>query len=85
MRTTKILTVSVPPKMVKEVETFAQTEGMTKSEFLRDAVRQYIRRKRWEKIRLYGAKKAIELGVKNDDDIERLVDEYRSEQKTKRQ
>ena len=78
MRTTKIQTLSLPPQMVKQIDELAKEEGMTKSEFFREAVRQYIRKKRWEKIREYGARKAAKLGIK-EEDVERLIDEYRSE------
>ncbi len=78
MRTTKIQTLSLPPQMVEQIEELAKEEGMTKSEFFREAVRQYIRKKRWEKIREYGARKAAKLGIK-EEDVERLIDEYRSE------
>lgn len=83
LRTSKIQTLSLPPKMVSQIEKLAKNEGMTKSELFREAVRQYIRRKRWEKIREYGAQKAAELGIKNGKDIERLIDEYRSEKMSK--
>jgi len=51
LRTTKIQTLSLPPEMVKQIEKLAKEEGMTKSELFREATRQYIKRKRWEKIR----------------------------------
>ena len=78
LRTTKIQTLSLPAQMVKQIDELAKEEGMTKSEFFREAVRQYIRKKRWEKIREYGARKAAKLGIK-EEDVERLIDEYRSE------
>jgi len=78
LRTTKIQTLSLPPEMVKEIEKLAKEENMTKSELFREALREYLRRKRWEKIREYGARKAAELGIK-EEDVERLIDEYRSE------
>jgi len=58
---------------------------MTRSELFREALRQYIKRRRWEKIREYGAKKAAELGIKSEKDIEKLIDEYRSEKMSKTQ
>ena len=42
-RTTKILGFSVPPAVVKEVETLAREEGRTKSELFREMVRVYRR------------------------------------------
>jgi metal-responsive CopG/Arc/MetJ family transcriptional regulator len=42
-RTTKILGFSVPPTVVKEVETLAKAERRTKSELFREMVRVYVR------------------------------------------
>ncbi|MGD1096910.1 MAG: ribbon-helix-helix protein, CopG family [Bryobacteraceae bacterium] len=42
-RTTKILGFSVPPTVVKEVETLARQERRTKSELFREMVRVYVR------------------------------------------
>lgn len=83
MRTSRILTLSLPPEMAKQIEKLAKEEGMTRSEFFREALGQYIKRRRWEKIREYGAKKAAELGIKNEKVIEKLIDEYRSEKVNK--
>ena len=42
-RTTKIIGFSVPPAMVREVETLAKQERRTKSELFREMVRVYRR------------------------------------------
>jgi len=76
MRTTKIQSISLPPEIVKQIEKIIKEEGMTKSELFREALREYIRKRRWEKIREYGARKAAELGIK-EEDVERIIDEYR--------
>jgi len=63
--------------MVEQIEKIAKEENMTKSELFREALREYLKKKRWEKIREYGAKRAAELGIR-EEDVERLIDEYRS-------
>jgi len=52
---------------------------MTRSELFREYLRDSLRRRRWERIREYGAKKAVELGLRDEIDVERLIDEYRKE------
>ncbi len=42
-RTTKIIGFSVPPAVVKDVETLAHEERRTKSELFREMVRVYLR------------------------------------------
>ena len=76
MRTTKIQTISLPPEIVKQIEKIIKEEGMTKSELFREALREYIRKRRLERIREYGARKAAELGIK-EEEVEKLIDEYR--------
>lgn len=82
MRTTKIQTISLPPEIVKQIEKIIKEEGMTKSELFREALREYIRKRRWEKIREYGARKPAEFGIK-EEDVERLIDEYRYKKERK--
>jgi len=82
VRTTKIQTISLPPEMVKQIEKIIKEEGMTKSELFREALREYIRKRRREKIREYGARKSAEVGIK-EEDVERLIDEYRYKKERK--
>ena len=41
-RTTNIISISLPPKLNREAETFAKRQHMTKSEFLRLTLRNYL-------------------------------------------
>ena len=41
-RTTKIFSISLPPKLAQKVDRFCQKEELTKSELFRDAVKDYI-------------------------------------------
>lgn len=42
MGTRKLITISLPPPLLKEAERLAQQENRTKSELLREALRFYI-------------------------------------------
>lgn len=42
MRTTAVVTISLPPTMLKASERAAKRQQMTRSEFLRMAVRRYL-------------------------------------------
>lgn len=65
------------PKLYLLAEQIAAEEGRTRSELFREALRKYVWERSWKKLQEYGAKKARELGIKNDEDIERLIDEGR--------
>jgi len=76
MRTTKILSLSLPPELLREAETLAKREGRTKSELLREALRRYVQAQEWRSLQLHGAKRARRLGIRAND-VERVVAEYR--------
>lgn len=77
MRTTKIMTLSLPPKMVKEIDKIVQEENRTKSELFREALRKYINDKRWLQIRQWGLKASREFGISTEEDVDTLIHQYR--------
>ena len=79
MRTSKLVTISLLPELLEEVERLAKEEKRTRSEFFREAIRRYIEEKKWERIYRYGRLKAEERGLA-EADVERLIDEERDEQ-----
>jgi len=76
MRTTKILSLSLPPELLQQAEDMAKKEGRTKSELFREALRRYIQEVEWRELQKYGNRQAQELKLK-EEDVERLIDEYR--------
>jgi CopG family transcriptional regulator / antitoxin EndoAI len=77
MRTTKVITVSLPPNLLKDAERLAREERRTRSELLREALREYIATRRWRRIRRWGEAAARRTGVRNEEDLERALQEYR--------
>lgn len=76
-RTTKVLCLSLPPNMLKKAERLAKAENRTKSELFREALRCYIEDRRWEKLQRGLARKANELGIKSESDVEKIINEIR--------
>jgi len=76
MRTTKILSLSLPPKLLREAERAAKEEGRTKSELFREAVRRYLLEEKVRRLQRYGARQARTLGIRAAD-VQRLIEEYR--------
>jgi len=73
MRTTQTWTVSLPPNLLREAERIAQEEDRTKSELVREALRMYIEERRWRKLQRETAARAEALGLRNEEDVTRLV------------
>lgn len=76
MRATKLVTISLTPKLLKKAEKAAKEEQRTRSELLREALRRYLEDREWNRIYRYGEKKARTLDL-DEGDVERLVDETR--------
>ena len=76
MRTTQVVSLSLPPDLVREAERIAKQEGRTKSELFREALRRYIEERRWRGLQRYGAGRARRVGM-SEGDVERAVQELR--------
>ncbi|MDP3974343.1 MAG: ribbon-helix-helix domain-containing protein [Candidatus Daviesbacteria bacterium] len=68
-----IINVSMPPAMAKRVAKLAKEENRTKSELLRQAFRAYEFDKDWTKIRAWGEETARRMGIKTEEDVERIA------------
>ena len=78
MRTTKPITISLPTDLLRETQRVAKEETRTRSEWIRDALRQYLASRRWQRLRQWGAETADRLGLKTEADLQRLLDEVRA-------
>jgi CopG family transcriptional regulator/antitoxin EndoAI len=76
-RKSSVLSISLPPDLASNLDATARKEGRSRSELVREAVRQYVLLARWRNLREIAALKALEHGLK-EKDIERVVDEERS-------
>ena len=80
MRTAKVISLSLPPDMEKEVMKIAKTERRTVSEVLREALRQYMTGRDLALIRTEGRKIAKKRKLKPED-VVRITQETRREMK----
>lgn len=81
MRTTKTLSITLPPEMLSRAERLAKKENRTMSELVREALRHYERRQWWEETNAYGRSQAEALSIR-EDDVERLISEARQEKRS---
>lgn len=77
MRSSKVLSISVPPSLWEEIGKLAEKERMTRSELLRVAAREYIRTRSWADLREKGARTALKFGIRTESDVDRVVHEIR--------
>ncbi len=64
MRTTKVMAFSVPPDFENEIQRHAKSEHRTVSEYLREAVRQYMDLREFEQTRKAVTKRLKKKGHK---------------------
>ncbi len=72
MRTAKVISLSLPPDMEKEVQQIAKAEHRTVSELLREAFRQYLANRDLALVRKEGRKIAKKMKIKPED-VSKLV------------
>ena len=77
-RTTKTITFSLPPEMADQLDRVMKLQGVSRSEFLREAALRYIEECEWRQLLQYGENKAREKGF-GPEDVAPLVEEYRAE------
>ncbi len=79
-RTSKVITVSIPPDAAEDFERIAEDEGRNRSELFREMLRvyrTYRETRTFESLQRYGAAQASRQGVRNEKDVERLIREAR--------
>lgn len=74
----KVINISLPDELLREVDEYAKLECRTRSELFREAARQYIGSRRWRRLRELGSRTARDLGL-SEEDVERIVQEYRAD------
>ena len=74
--------LSMPSDLVKLVDKQARSELRTRSEFFRALARAYLlREQKWKEIQRYGQSRAKALGIRREEDVQRIINEYRQEQR----
>lgn len=79
-RKTKVISISVPKVLAEELDRMAEEEGVSKSELVRLMARSYKRERAEESfLRLQRklAPKARAMGIRTEEDVDRLVFEDR--------
>lgn len=69
MRTSRTLSITLPPEMLTRAEALARQENRTMSELVREALRHYERTQWWNRMNAYGRAKADELGLTEADAV----------------
>ncbi|HEV2108888.1 MAG TPA: ribbon-helix-helix domain-containing protein [Thermomicrobiales bacterium] len=71
---TKLINISLPEELLRQIDEAAAKENRGRSEFLRESARRRISDQRWRALQEIGAKRARELGISTEDDVEDFLD-----------
>jgi len=83
MEEEQTVTFSLPSTMIREIDLLAKQGRTTRDEILRSALDQYFRsQEAWKEIFERGEEWAKELGIRSEEDVDRLIHEFRKEQAT---
>jgi metal-responsive CopG/Arc/MetJ family transcriptional regulator len=76
MATRETKNLSLPERLLAEIEKVAVAQQRTVNEVLAEAVDRYVKDKQWTSLKSYGQQKARERGI-SDTDVESLIAESR--------
>ena len=80
----KNLHVSLPQTLVAQMEQTAEAGHITLDELVHQAVQRYMTDRSWTKLRAYGEAQARKAGITTEGDVERVIHEYREEERERR-
>ena len=75
---TKTINLSLPEELLKDIDRAAKAESRTRSDFLRESVRQRVLKRDLDELNASGRVQATKLGL-TIEDVPRLVKEVRAE------
>jgi metal-responsive CopG/Arc/MetJ family transcriptional regulator len=70
--------ISLPEPLLAEIQSAAQAEHRSADEVVADAVRVYLEKQSWVQFVERNERRAREMGI-TEDDVDRLIAEYRTE------
>ena len=70
--------ISLPRELVKEADRVAQMEYKTRSELIKSLLASYVRSMAaWDHLFAYGKRIGRKMGIKSEEDVYKIVDDYR--------
>jgi predicted transcriptional regulator len=74
----RIVTIKLPPELLEKLDRLSRDSNRSLDEVVYEAVSQYVNDDDWQELLDYGTRQADRQALAPDD-VERLIDEYRSE------
>jgi predicted DNA-binding protein len=81
MKRKKAISVTVPYELAEALEKMGKKQGVTTSFLVSEAVKTYCDKKVLEEMRKDFSAHAAKMGIFTEEDIERVIHEFREEEK----
>jgi hypothetical protein len=82
MRTTKTISISMPPDELLIAERLAKSTNRSLSGLVREGLKRLASDQYWQQVQAVAKPKAEALGIK-ESDVNRLIQDYREEKRAK--
>jgi hypothetical protein len=79
MRTTKVVSITMPPPLFEQAMALAKEENRTMSELIRESLRHYQSRRAIERARTHLQSVSNQIGGHTEEDVVRVIREFRRE------
>lgn len=73
-RTTTVVSVSLPPPLVRQLDSLRKKAGTSRSSIVAALIERYAMEKQWSQIRRWGEETAKKFRITSEDDIARILD-----------
>ena len=80
-RKSKVLSLSVPPEIARDLDNMAKTEDKSRSEIFKDMFKTYkesVAEREWRELFSFGKETAKRFKIKDEKELFRILDEERS-------
>lgn len=80
-RKSKVLSLSVPPEIARELDNMARTEDKSRSELFKDMFKTYkesVAEKEWRELFSFGKETAKRFKIKDEEELFKILDGERS-------
>ncbi len=82
MRTTKTISISLPPADLRIAERLAKATNRSLSGVVREGIKRLANEQYWQEVHAVAGPRTARLGI-SEEDVTRLIESYRREKRTK--
>ncbi len=78
-----VTSISLPADVLKQAEKMAKDEHKSRSELIKEALKEYLARHQWQGVREEAAPYAQAKGMPNEEAVEKIIQEIRKSRREK--